>query len=225
MPFLFNTGHAKTENTSAKPPAIWMQQYNGAPLDLLELTREQIQIDAIAVSLARIPRFNGHTELDVVWTVAEHSLLVDDLVATYCNIVYKPLPPKLGLAALLHDAHEAYIGDITTPVEQALEVLTGTNAVAKLKEYIQGNIHTVFSLPVTLPEEWMRIIKWADTTALRIERRDLMAPSQRDWKLAPLDRDDTLIGQFHIDRDEIRTNRTEEIVEEFLDRVLAYVSV
>lgn len=72
-------------------------------LDLAAPDWRQIDLDDIALSLSRIPRFLGQTWRTI--SVLEHSLAVSRMV-----------PPRHRLAALLHDAREAYLGDITRPV-------------------------------------------------------------------------------------------------------------
>lgn len=86
----------------------WLQTHSGIAFDLLEPRAEDVRLDDIALALSRINRFAGHTHM-AGYNVAQHSYLVMDLMPQHCS-------PHLKLAALLHDAHEAYTGDITTPV-------------------------------------------------------------------------------------------------------------
>jgi len=86
----------------------WVQTVSGVAFDLLDPTPEMVQLEDIAHALSRIPRFNGHTRSH--YSVAEHSVLG-------CLLV----PRELQTAFLLHDAHEAYIGDLTSPLKAALE--------------------------------------------------------------------------------------------------------
>lgn len=81
--------------------------HNGALIDLENPDWRAIDIHSVAISLSRIPRFLGHTIRPV--SVLEHSIAVARIV-----------PPRLRLAALLHDAHEALIGDITRPMRRVL---------------------------------------------------------------------------------------------------------
>jgi len=80
---------------------------SGIKFDLLNPTPEQIKLIDIAHSLSMTNRFNGHTQFP--YSVAQHSLAVAEMVDA---------PYKLG--ALLHDAGEAYIGDIITPIKRLL---------------------------------------------------------------------------------------------------------
>lgn len=84
-----------------------IQTFSGKKLSVLAPDPDAICIEDIAHALAWIPRFGGHTIKG--YTVAEHSVRVAEI-----------LPPELKLAGLLHDASEAYIGDVQTPVKMTL---------------------------------------------------------------------------------------------------------
>lgn len=88
----------------------WLGMSSGVLVDLSSPKMEDIDIEDIAWSLAGILRFNGHLSTHI--SVARHSLEVSRLV-----------PAELQLAALLHDAHEAYVGDVTRPVKRYLKQL------------------------------------------------------------------------------------------------------
>jgi hypothetical protein len=72
-----------------------------------QIDPDQIVPMDIARSLSKIQRFNGHLDFD--WSVLQHSFLVADVVANF--------DPALWRAALLHDAAEAYCGDVVQPVK------------------------------------------------------------------------------------------------------------
>ena len=80
---------------------------SGGYLDLLNPKPEQIHIEDIAHGLSHICRFNGQTK--IFYSVAQHCIMVSELV-----------PQHLALEALLHDASEAYIGDVITPLKHLL---------------------------------------------------------------------------------------------------------
>lgn len=82
----------------------WIQTYTGKAFDYLNVTPESIDILDIAHALSRIPRFLGHTEQ--FFSVAQHSVNVSHTV-----------PAGFALEALLHDAPEAYISDLPTPMK------------------------------------------------------------------------------------------------------------
>jgi hypothetical protein len=160
--------------------AAWVQTHTGLAVDLMNPQGDTIHPKDIAVSLARLARFNGHT-IDT-FSVAQHSVLVLQIVDSDPWLkrgdFFDAAPPGLRLAALLHDGHEAYCGDITSPVAS----LPGFAApVAQLKNRLQRAIHRRFGLPEVLPAEWRATLKRADAVALATEKRDLMAPEPRSW--------------------------------------------
>jgi hypothetical protein len=104
---------------------IWCGVTSGKLVDLGRPKLEDIEIDDIAWSLAHMARFNGHLIIQI--SVAQHSIYVSELV-----------PEPLRLAALLHDAHEAYLGDIVRPVKRYLK--EGGVDVDSLEGYWQNQI-------------------------------------------------------------------------------------
>lgn len=158
--------------------AIWSQSLYGRAIDLVEPTPDQIDFKEIAFTLANINRYAGAAEGNV--SVAKHSLIVCDCV----DDVYKPY-------ALLHDAHEAYIGDITTPATRAIaamaERVAGLNAggivlsaLKHLKERHDDAIWIAAGLPAP-SSKVLNHIKAADIIALQTERRDFLAKSPKPW--------------------------------------------
>lgn len=118
------------------------------------------RIEVIAHSLAQINRFTGHAARP--YSVAEHSLLVCDIVAANGHSA------AAQLAALMHDAHESLCGDMASPVKWALDAawLALENPLALLvcKDYHLQAAYTAHR----------QHIKHADLVALATERRDLM---------------------------------------------------
>lgn len=159
-------------------PAVapWMQTASGLALDMLAPTPAMVTLGDIAHHLARIPRFNGATLGDVPWNVAQHSLLVAELMPP-------DSPPQALLAALLHDAPEAYVGDMIAPMKAAVRSLNanGLMTLDVIESRLRHAILTAFALPSPLPNDWARDIKHADLQALRIEAEQLMAPPPADW--------------------------------------------
>lgn len=159
--------------------APWVQTCHGAAVDLLDPDPATIHLQDIAVALARTPRFNGHT-IDV-FSVAQHSTLVLEILSetvplsSACNT-------RLGLAALLHDAHEAYMGDITMPVASVPGM---AEPIRAMKARLQRAIHIRFGLPEALPESWRAAIAHADRVALATEKRDLLSVEPKPWGALP----------------------------------------
>ncbi|MEM0923960.1 MAG: HD family hydrolase [Pseudomonadota bacterium] len=96
----------------------WQRMLSGRRLDLLDPSPLDIEIEDIAHGLARVARWNGQTIGDHPYSVAEHSLLVEDLVGR--------LSPRSSaetrLSALLHDAPEYVIGDMISPFKAAIGI-------------------------------------------------------------------------------------------------------
>ena len=99
-----------------KQPRAWQRMLSGRRLDLLDPTPLDIEIEDIAHGLAFVARWNGQTQGDFAYSVAEHSLLVEMIYHRLCP----GSPVKWRLAALLHDAPEYVIGDMISPVKAAM---------------------------------------------------------------------------------------------------------
>ncbi|WP_095587835.1 HD domain-containing protein [Actibacterium ureilyticum] len=144
----------------AKEPRAWQRMLSGRRLDLLDPTPVDIEIDDIAHGLAFVARWNGQTRGDFAYSVAEHSLLVEEI---YGRIV-PDCPPKWRLAALLHDAPEYVIGDMISPVKAAVGPAYGA-----LDDRLAVAIHVRFGLPATVPVRVKKQIKRADRISAWLE--------------------------------------------------------
>ena len=143
-----------------KPPRAWQRMLSGRRLDLLDPTPVDIEIEDIAHGLAFVARWNGQTEGDFAYSVAEHSLLVEVL---FRRIAPKA-PPKWQLAALLHDAPEYVIGDMISPVKAAVGP-----GYKDLDIRLTSAIHIRFGLPAAIPASVKRQIKKADNISAWME--------------------------------------------------------
>jgi len=139
-------------------PNHWFLTHTGKQFWPLDARVEDIDIQDIAHSLSHICRFGGHCQQ--FYSVAQHSVIVS-----------RAVPPALRKAGLLHDATEAYIGDMVRPLKLQMPEF---NVV---EDMLWRVIALKFNLPFTLPPE----IKHADNAALMAERRDLFAPSSYPW--------------------------------------------
>lgn len=137
----------------------WILTHSGRQFDLLHPTAAMISPNDIAHALANLCRFNGHTRNH--YSVAQHSMLVSSLV-----------PAQHQLVALLHDATEAYIGDMTRPLKALMPQYQAA------EETIWQAICTRFNLDPILPDCVVR----ADMVALATERRDLMPQHPGEWE-------------------------------------------
>jgi hypothetical protein len=126
---------------------------SGRRLDLLDPSPLDIEIEDIAHGLARVARWNGQTVGDHGFSVAQHSIVVEEIAAH----IRPGLAPRWRLAALLHDAAEYVIGDMISPFKAALGLDYHT-----FEERLETAIHVRFGLPARVPAEIKALIKTAD---------------------------------------------------------------
>lgn len=141
-------------------PRAWQRMLSGRRLDLLDPTPVDIEIEDIAHGLAFVARWNGQTQGDFAYSVAEHSLLVEVIYAR----MNPKAPGKWRLAALLHDGPEYVIGDMISPVKAAVGPGYGA-----LDDRLAAAIHLRFGLPAALPQTVKRAIKRADKISAWME--------------------------------------------------------
>jgi uncharacterized protein len=146
---------AMTSGSYSKPVRAWQRMLSGRRLDLLEPAATDIEIEDIAHGLARVARWNGQTIGEHAFSVAQHSMLVADIVDNR----NPELSNAFKLAALLHDAPEYVIGDLISPFKAAI----GFDYKA-FELRLLSAIHERFSIP-ELPINVARAIKDADRIA------------------------------------------------------------
>jgi 5'-deoxynucleotidase YfbR-like HD superfamily hydrolase len=129
---------------------------SGRRLDLLDPSPLDIEIEDIAHGLARVARWNGQTLGQHAFSVAQHSIIVEEIAAT----LNPAWGPRERLAALLHDAAEYVVGDLISPFKAALGLDYKAFEVRLLEA-----VHIRFGLPATLPAEVTDRIKQADSIA------------------------------------------------------------
>ena len=138
----------------------WQRMLSGRRLDLLDPTPMDIEVEDIAHGLAFVARWNGQTRGDWPYSVAEHSLLVEEIF-TRAN---PGIAARWQLAALLHDAPEYVIGDMISPVKAAVGPGYG-----ELDLRLTAAIHLRFGLPAVLPAPIKKAIKAADRVSAWLE--------------------------------------------------------
>lgn len=131
----------------------------GLLVDLRAPDPAQIDVRDIAHALSRLCRWGGHVRIPVL-SVAQHSSMVSEVV-----------PPALALVGLLHDATEAYLGDVVAPIKAMLP------AFAALEREWALAIGERFGLGAQLADLPLEV-KEADARMLATERRDLVAPNK-----------------------------------------------
>jgi len=144
---------------------------SGRRLDLLDPTPVDIEIEDIAHGLAFVARWNGQTAGDFAYSVAEHSLLVEELFGR----IAPNAPVKWRLAALLHDAPEYVIGDMISPVKSAVGPDYGA-----LDDRLAAAIHIRFGLPAVVPQTVKRQIKKADKISAWMEATQIAGFSETE---------------------------------------------
>ena len=134
-------------------PRVWQRMLSGRRLDLLDPSPFDVEIDDIAHGLARVARWNGQTIGAHAFSVAQHSLLVED--------IFTRLNPRAGaedrLVALLHDAPEYVIGDMISP----FKAVVGGD-YKDIEKRLEKAVHLRFNLRPTAPAALRTQIKQAD---------------------------------------------------------------
>lgn len=142
----------------------WIQTFSGRVFWPLDPRPEDVQITDIAHALSQICRYNGHCLGH--YSVAQHSVLVSRIV-----------PRADRLAGLLHDAPEAYLGDVARPLKGLPLYAEYRAAEGLLWRVIAGR----FGISPELPQS----VQHADAVLLATERRDLMVGCEREWRGLP----------------------------------------
>jgi 5'-deoxynucleotidase YfbR-like HD superfamily hydrolase len=164
-----------TKNLSAAkaPSRVWQRMLSGRRLDLLDPSPLDIEIADIAHGLARVARWNGQTSGAHIFSVAQHTLLVEAVMREQTP----RMDHRVRLAALLHDAPEYVIGDMISPFKA---VLGGDYKTVEKR--LLSAIHIRFGLPPALAPEIERKIKEADKGAAYLEATELAGFAQAEAK-------------------------------------------
>jgi len=150
----------KAKRPSAADTRVWQRMLSGRRLDLIDPSPLDIEIADIAHGLARVARWNGQTSGAHIFSVAQHTLLVEAVM----RLQNPRVDARLRLAALLHDAPEYVIGDMISPFKT---VLGGDYKVVEKR--LLSAIHIRFGLPAVLSDDVTRQIKNADRGAAYLE--------------------------------------------------------
>ena len=142
------------------PPRAWQRMLSGRRLDLLDPSPLDVEISDIAHGLARVARWNGQTGGDHAFSVAQHSLLVEDI---FCRLA-PAATPEDRLMALLHDAPEYVIGDMISPFKSVVG-----GGYKTVEQRLQHVIHLRFALPADASEGLRKLIKRADQISAYFE--------------------------------------------------------
>ncbi len=163
--------------TATKPspaqPRVWQRMLSGRRLDLLDPSPLDVEIADIAHGLARVARWNGQTSGTHIFSVAQHTLLVEAVMRAQSPRI----DARVRLATLLHDAPEYVIGDMISPFKAVL----GDDYKAVEKRLLAA-IHIRFGLPPVLPDDITRQIKNADRGAAYLEATALAGFAETEAK-------------------------------------------
>jgi 5'-deoxynucleotidase YfbR-like HD superfamily hydrolase len=140
----------------AKAPRAWQRMLSGRRLDLLDPSPLDVEIEDIAHGLARVARWNGQTLGSEIFSVAQHSLLVEAIA----DHLEPRMPPDWRLAVLLHDAPEYVIGDIISPFKAVIG-----DAYKAVESRLLAAIHIRFGLAPVTEAACRRLTKRADRLA------------------------------------------------------------
>ncbi len=154
-------------------PRAWQRMLSGRRLDLLDPSPDDVAIEDIAHGLARVARWNGQTFGQHALSVAQHCIIVADIVAGLDAGATR----ESQLAALLHDAPEYVIGDLISPFKAAI----GLDYKA-FEERLLASIHARFSLPHPLSADLHKSIKRADRIAAYYEATRLAGFDEDEGK-------------------------------------------
>jgi uncharacterized protein len=162
-----------TAKRSAAQARVWQRMLSGRRLDLIDPSPLDIEIADIAHGLARVARWNGQTSGAHIFSVAQHTLLVEAVMRAQ----NPRIDARLRLAALLHDAPEYVIGDMISPFKAVL----GGDYKAVEKRLLAA-IHIRFGLPPALSADIERLIKNADRGAAYLEATELAGFAEAEAK-------------------------------------------
>jgi len=160
-----------TMRTAPESARAWQRMLSGRRLDLLDPSPLDIEIADIAHGLARVARWNGQTSGAHIFSVAQHTLLVEAVMRAASPRV----DDRVRLAALLHDAPEYVIGDMISPFKA---VLGGDYKVVEKR--LLAAIHIRFGLPPQLAPEIEKQVKNADRGAAFLEATELAGFSESE---------------------------------------------
>ncbi|MEM1365639.1 MAG: HD family hydrolase [Pseudomonadota bacterium] len=153
------------------PPRAWQRMLSGRRLDLLEPSPLDVEIADIAHGLARVARWNGQTIGAHAFSVAQHSIAVEQIFST----LYPEAPPEHRLYALLHDAPEYVIGDMISPFKSVMG-----GSYRDVEGRLETAINLRFQLPGIVPLPLKKKVKRADLICAYFEATELAGFSKTE---------------------------------------------
>ena len=149
----------------------WQRMLSGRRLELLDPSPLDIEIEDIAHGLSFLARWNGQTIGEYPFSVAQHSLLVENIFAKQ----FPQMDNSSKLFALLHDSAEYVIGDMISPLKSHLG-----NTYEELDEKLTRAICIRFNIPTKKIKIIKRRVKLADKKAAWLEAIHLAGFSKQE---------------------------------------------
>ena len=162
MPFLpaMHTMSIKKAVSPTKSIRAWQRMLSGRRLDLLDPSPLDIEIEDIAHGLARVARWNGQTHGAHIFSVAQHTLLVEAVMRAQSPRIDR----RVRLAAMLHDAPEYVIGDMISPFKAVIG-----DSYKDVEHRILGAILLRYGLPAKPSAGLAALVKKADRASAYFE--------------------------------------------------------
>ena len=148
-----------------------LETVSGRKIDVTNPSPDTIEITDIAWALSRMPRFSGHSIPYIPYSVAQHCIQVSKELASY--------GPEIQMYGLLHDAAEAYINDLPSPVKHIPEIHA---VISKLEDKLMFTIYDALELRHPTEDE-EKIVKVADKNQQAVEAYNFMYSRGSDWNL------------------------------------------
>lgn len=181
---------------------------SGHSLDLSDPRPQDIRVEDIAAALSKICRFGAQPTS--FYSVAQHAVEVAAQV-----------PDELRLAALHHDSHEAFAGDIPTPLKELIRARS--DVYDRVCAGLDAAIAEALGIDSALFKHWA--VKEADRTVVVMESRDLLSDGGLAIRAATPERDWTAVGSIHADGVFGRCLTPGEAEQEFLRAHAAYAGL
>jgi 5'-deoxynucleotidase YfbR-like HD superfamily hydrolase len=185
-------------------PRAWQRMLSGRRLDLLDPSPLDIEIKDIVHGLARVARWNGQTTGENAFSVAQHSLMVEQIF----TINHKNCSPDDQLIALLHDGPEYVIGDMISPFKAIIG-----DSYKSVENRLEAAIHLRYGLPPYASSDLKKRIKKADHISAYFEATELAGFSDTEAR--------SIFGQPKgITKDQLLINpmQTQDVEHLFLQR-------
>lgn len=150
-----------------------LETVSGRKVDVSNPNPNDIVIEDIAWALSRMPRFSGHSIPYMPYSVAQHCIQVAE------ELKGLGFDRRIQLLGLLHDAAEAYINDLPSPVKHIPEIHA---VIKKLEDSLMAAIYTALKIQIPTAKE-EETVKRADKIQQAVEAYNFMYSRGKDWNL------------------------------------------